>query len=61
MAAVSGPFTPPDSDVSMKVLGALFGNLGVFGAGGSDAFGNVMQIFNGAVLIVGGILATYNY
>lgn len=59
MAAVSGPFTPPDSDVSMKVLGALFGNLGVFGAGGSDAFGNVMQIFNGAVLIVGGILATY--
>jgi len=59
MAAVSGPFTPPDTDVSMKVLDALFGNLGTFGAGGSDAFGAVMQIFNGAVLIVGGILATY--
>lgn len=59
MAAVSGPFTPPATDVSMKVLDALFGNLGIFGAGGSDAFGAVMQIFNGAVLIVGGILATY--
>lgn len=60
IAAVGGPFDPPDTDVSMKVLNALFGNLGVFGsAGGSDAFGAVMQIFNGAVLIVGGILATY--
>ncbi|MHA6897995.1 DotA/TraY family protein [Ralstonia pseudosolanacearum] len=59
MAAAGGPFDPPDSDVSMKVLNALFGNLGIFGAGGSDALGNVMQIFNGAVLIVGGILATY--
>lgn len=55
----SGPFSPPSTDVSMKVLDALFGNLGTFGAGGSDAFGAVMQIFNGAVLIVGGILATY--
>lgn len=55
----SGPFSPPSTDVSMKVLDALFGNLGTFGAGGSDAFGTVMAIFNGAVLIIGGILATY--
>ena len=58
--STTGPFTPPSTDVSMKVLAALFGNLGVFNAAGaSDAFGAVMAIFNGAVLIIGGILATY--
>jgi conjugal transfer/type IV secretion protein DotA/TraY len=60
MASAGGPFDPPDTDVSMKVLNALFGGLGVFGtAGGSDALGAVMQIFNSAVLIIGGILASY--
>ncbi|WP_374555170.1 DotA/TraY family protein [Aquitalea pelogenes] len=58
-AGTAGPFTPPDSDVSMKVLAALFGNIGTFGASASDAFGPVMQVLNGAILIIGGIFATY--
>ena len=59
MASTVGPFVPPDTDVSMKVLAALFGNIGTFGASGSDAFGPIMQILNSAILIIGGIFATY--
>ncbi|MFZ6673700.1 DotA/TraY family protein [Undibacterium sp. Xuan67W] len=59
LATTVGPFVPPDTDVSMKVLAALFGNIGTFGASGSDAFGPIMQILNSAILIIGGIFATY--
>lgn len=55
----SGPFTPPSSDISMQILNSLFGQIGAFGDSSSDAFSNVMLTFNQAVLMVGGILATY--
>jgi conjugal transfer/type IV secretion protein DotA/TraY len=54
--AQSGPFTPPTDDVSIKVLNQIFGSLL---NGGNDAFGNAIATFNSAVLIIGGILATY--
>lgn len=56
-ADTSGPFTVPDSDISLKILAQIFG--GLTSIGGKDAFGDAVSTFNGAVLIVGGILATY--
>jgi hypothetical protein len=54
--AQAGPFSPGADDVSVKVLNQIFGGLV---NGGNDAFGGAISTFNGAVLIVGGILATY--
>lgn len=56
-ADTSGPFTVKDSDISLRILSQLFG--GLTPSGGADAFGSAISTFNGAVLIVGGILATY--
>lgn len=53
------PFTPVPGDKSMQVLAAMFGELGVFGASSSDAFSTVIATFNGAVLIIGGVLVSY--
>lgn len=49
-------FEPATNDISMKFLKEIFGSL--FG-GGTDAFGQAMDTFNGACLIVAGTLATY--
>jgi conjugal transfer/type IV secretion protein DotA/TraY len=49
--------TIPDGDVSMKVLEAFFGQLTDNGTG--DPMLNAIKIFNGGILILGGILATY--
>ncbi|MHC3434939.1 DotA/TraY family protein [Delftia lacustris] len=57
LALADGPFTPVADDISVKVLGQIFGSLVTIG--GNDAFGSAISTFNGAVLIVGGILATY--
>lgn len=54
--AQSGPFTPVPDDISVKVINQIFGSLV---NGGNDAFGGAISTFNGAVLMVGGILATY--
>ena len=51
-------FTPVPNDISIKLLTAMFPGLMPSG-GGADAVAGAMSIFNGAVLIVGGILATY--
>lgn len=57
-------FTPVSGDISMKVLSQLFGKLfetasgGAF-SGGNDPIISAIMTFNGAVLIVGGILAGY--
>lgn len=56
-ADTTGPFTVKDSDISLKILSQLFG--GLTSSGGTDAFGSAISTFNGAILIVGGILATY--
>ena len=53
------PFTPVPGDKSMQVLAAMFGEIGVFGASSSDAFSTVIATFNGAVLIIGGVLVAY--
>lgn len=55
-ADTSGPFTPVADDISIKVINQIFGSLL---NGGNDAFGSAIATFNGAVLIIGGILATY--
>ena len=54
--AQAGPFTPVPDDISVKVINQIFGGLV---NGGNDAFAGAISTFNGAVLIVGGILATY--
>ena len=54
--AFAGPFTPVSDDISVKVINQIFGGLV---NGGNDAFAGAISTFNGAVLIVGGILATY--
>jgi len=52
-------FTPVSTDLSMKVLAALFGKLEVFGTSSSDSFIAVFGAFNGVVLTIGGLLAAY--
>ena len=48
--------TPPAGDKSILLLQGLFP--GLFG-GGVDAFASSMATFNGGILMLGGILATY--
>lgn len=55
-ADTTGPFTPVADDVSVKVINQIFGGLV---NGGNDAFAGAITTFNAAVLIIGGILATY--
>lgn len=55
-AYASGPFAPVADDVSVKVVNQIFGGLV---NGGNDAFGSAISTFNSAILIIGGILATY--
>jgi conjugal transfer/type IV secretion protein DotA/TraY len=50
-------FTPASGDISLKVLGGLFG--GLLPNGGSDPMLNAIKTFNGGVLIIGGLLAAY--
>ena len=57
LAFASGPFEPVADDISVKVLGQIFGSLVT--SGGNDAFGSAVSTFNGAILLIGGILATY--
>lgn len=49
-------FEPPSEDISIKILDQLFG--GLFN-GGNDQFGDAIGTFNGAILIIGGLLASY--
>ncbi|WP_171986525.1 DotA/TraY family protein, partial [Burkholderia cenocepacia] len=50
-------FTPVANDISVQLLNAIFP--GLVGNGGADAVASAMGIFNGCILVVGGILATY--
>lgn len=52
-------FTPGAGDKAIELLGGLFGKLGVFGGGASDAFAGVMGYFNTACLLIGGVLVGY--
>lgn len=53
-------FTPPQSDVSMMYLGALFGLVdGVLYGTGSQIVGKMFGVFNSAILALGGIVLMY--
>lgn len=56
-AANADWFTPVANDQSMLLINSLFP--GLTGAGGADSVVGAMGIFNGAVLMMGGVLATY--
>lgn len=53
-------FAPPPSDRSVQFLGNIFGIVdGVLSGTGSQIFGNMMSIFNAAVLGLGSIVIMY--
>lgn len=56
-AMAANLFDPTGGDVSLKVLGAIFG--GLLDGGGSDPLVNAIKMFNGGVLLIGGVLAGY--
>jgi conjugal transfer/type IV secretion protein DotA/TraY len=52
--------TPPDTDLSMGYLSNIFGTVdGVLTSSGSQLLGAMFSIFNGAVLVLGGIVILY--
>jgi defect in organelle trafficking protein DotA len=54
-------FTPPDTDVSIKLLGYIFGVVdGVLHGGGSQLVGEMFGAFNAAVLVLGSIVIMYS-
>ncbi|MDX2164151.1 MAG: type IVB secretion system protein DotA [Gammaproteobacteria bacterium] len=54
--------TPPDSDLSVIYLSNMFGVVdGVLFGTGSQLLGELFGIFNGAVLILGGIVVIYTF
>jgi len=55
--AATNLFTPVSNDISVQLLNAIFP--GLTGSGGADAVASAMGIFNGCVLMLGGVLATY--
>lgn len=59
VAQAANLFEPVDQDKSIQILAALFGGLGIFGDSSSDAFSEVIKVFNGGVLIIGGLLVAY--
>ncbi|RYH69238.1 MAG: hypothetical protein EON54_02590 [Alcaligenaceae bacterium] len=50
-------FTPSSGDLSVVMLGKLFG--GLVGNGGADPLKDLISTFNGAVLAIGGLLVAY--
>jgi conjugal transfer/type IV secretion protein DotA/TraY len=58
--AHADPFTPVPGSKAMVLLSSLFGNLGVFGPSGGDPFDSVIAVFNGAILVIAGLLVGYN-
>lgn len=52
-------FDPVPADESVKILGSMFGKLEIFN-GLSDGFAGTMAIFNGGVMIIGGVLMIYS-
>ncbi|HHF7349141.1 TPA: type IVB secretion system protein DotA [Legionella feeleii] len=53
-------FAPPPSDISVVFLGNIFGVVdGVLHGTGSQIMGAMFEVFNSAVLAIGGIVITY--
>lgn len=61
IASAANLFTIPSGDISLKVLGSIFGGLLDSGVstGGADPMLAGIKAFNGGVLIIGGVLAAY--
>ncbi|MDD2820492.1 MAG: DotA/TraY family protein [Flavobacterium sp.] len=57
--AMAGVYDPAPSSKAIQILASIFGELGTFGPSAGDPFKAVIEIFNGAVLVIGGILAGY--
>lgn len=55
--AAGNLFSPVEGDLSIKMLGKIFG--GLLAAGGADPLKDLISTFNGAVLAVGGVLVAY--
>jgi conjugal transfer/type IV secretion protein DotA/TraY len=60
LAQAQGTFEPASGSKAMVLLASLFGGLEVFGSSGVDPFKEVVSVFNGAVLMIGGLLVGYN-
>ncbi|GAB3030114.1 DotA/TraY family protein [Oleiagrimonas citrea] len=59
-AATPDLFTVPDGDISKKLfIDYLFGPL-VGASAGSNPFGSVLGVFSAAVLMIGGVMVSYN-
>lgn len=56
LAKANNLFEPPSDDISLKLIGAIFG--GLVGQG-QDPLLEAIKTFNGAMLILGGVLAAY--
>ena len=52
-------YQPVEGSKAMVILSSIFGQLGSFGANGGDPFAGVISTFNGAVLVIGGLLVFY--
>ena len=59
LAMAANMFEPVSGDKSMALLASIFGGLGIFGSGGSDPIAAGIRMFNGGVLIIGGVLVAY--
>lgn len=60
MADDSLSFAPPPSDISVVLLGSIFGYVdGVLHGNGSQILGSMFAVFNAAVLALGGIVIMY--
>lgn len=54
--------TPPQTDLSYQYLSNIFGVVsGVLHGSGSQIFGQMFNVFNSAVLALGGIVVTYTF
>lgn len=54
--------TPPQTDLSYQYLAMIFGVVsGVLHGSGSQIFGQMFNVFNSAVLALGGIVITYTF
>ncbi|PMP84161.1 MAG: hypothetical protein C0175_00540 [Caldisericum exile] len=57
--AADSLFTAPDTDKSIQMICAMFGDMDLCKNSSSDVFDNVMLIFNSIILTVGGVLVAY--
>lgn len=60
LAQAQSILQPVAGSKAMVLLASLFGGLEVFGPSAVDPFKEIVSVFNGAVLMIGGVLVGYN-